>query len=186
MQAVDREEFTRQLGELCAGFNVPVGERKDAYWRGLAKMELPTFARVVEHCLGEGGPEKIPTTRGVWALSKSVRPRYTPEPLAKPAWTGDRWDIEANFRLLAHIRGAGKRYAPDSGYSEAAREAIVGALTRAYTAVLVRWKHAFAEDMRHEAHPTPATREAAWRDCIGRADTEIDLLIAKGAAPLAA
>lgn len=188
MQLSDRTDFEAQLASLCAGFNVPMGDRAEAYWRGLAKMELRTFARVVEHCLGEDGPEKIPTTKQCWLHSKSLRKNgaFTPSEPTRAPWTGDRWDIEANFRLLTHIRSAGKRYGPDAAYSEAAREAIAGPLTRAFTAVLVRWKKAFAEDMRVEAHPTPETRSAAWRDCIGRADAEIDRLIAANTAAQAA
>lgn len=188
MQLSDRTDFEAQLASLCAGFNVPVGDRAEAYWRGLARMELRTFARIVEHCLGEDGPEKIPTTKQCWLHSKALRKNGADAPAEpkRPPWTGDHWDVESNFRLLAHIRASGKRYGPDAGYSEALREATAGPLTRAYAAVLVRWKKAFAEDMRVEAHPTPQIRAAAWRDCIGRADAEIDQLIAANTAAQAA
>ena len=75
MHTADREEFDKQLNALCAGYDKPVGDRGDAYWRGLAKMDLPTFARVVEFALGEGGPEKIPTTGQCWQISKQLRAR---------------------------------------------------------------------------------------------------------------
>jgi len=175
----DREEFARQLRELCAGFNVPMGEREAAYWRGLAKMEIATFARVVEHCLGDDGPDKIPTTRGVWALSKSMRARSAPAAPTRPAWSGDKWDIEANLRLLNHIRAHPKRYAPDSGYDPVRREATAGPLTRACTAVIVDWcKKPWAEDMRVEPNPTAAKRNSVWRECMQRADAEVDRILA--------
>lgn len=187
MLAIDRDEFRLQLHSLCAGFNVPVGDREEAYWRGLGKMELRTFVRVVEHALGEDGPEKIPTTKQCWTLSKGLRRNGSAAPAVpeRPPWKGDKWDVEANFRLLAHIRASGKRYGPDSGYDPKLREATAGPLTRQYTAVLVRWKKAFAEDMRGEPHPTAASCNAAWLDCIGRADAEFDQLIRGSGAPLA-
>ena len=81
MLSSERAEFDQHLGTLCAGFNVPMTElRGEAYWRGLAKMQLSTFARVVEHALGQDGPERIPTATQCWALSKQLRaqlPRAT-------------------------------------------------------------------------------------------------------------
>jgi hypothetical protein len=178
VQLNDRADFESQLQSLCAGFNVPVGDRAEAYWRGLGKMELRTFARVVEHCLGEEGPEKIPTTKQCWMHSKALR-RSGSMALAapeRPAWSGDKWDLEANFRLLAHIRANGKRFAPDAGYSEALREATASPLTRQYTAVLVRWKNAWTEDVRAKPNQSAAVRTAEWRDCMARADAEIERL----------
>lgn len=179
MLQADREEFNRQLRELCAGFNVPVGEREAAYWRSLAKMELGTFARVVEHCLGEEGPEKIPTTRQMWALSKAIRPRAALAPPSRPVWVGDRWDIEANLRLLAHIRSRGSRYAPDSGYDPVLRQVTAGPIARACTKVLLEWcKTPWAEDMRVDTDQTIAKRNSTWRELIERADAEINRILA--------
>ncbi len=172
----DRSEFDAQLGMLCAGFNVPLGERAQAYWKGLAKMDLSTFSRVVEHSLGEEGPEKIPTAGACWAISKKLRavkypPRAEPE---QPQWRGDHWDIEANFHLLNRVRMYPKRYAPDSRYE--GRQAVPGPLTEAYTAIVVRWKKTWAEDMRAEPSPTPAIKKSAWEDCMARADEQIRAL----------
>lgn len=173
MLSTDRSEFDAQLVMLCAGFNVPVGERSAAYWKGLAKMELLTFARVVEECLGENGPEKFPTVGVCWNVSKKMRAaRYTPVAESKESqWKGDKWDIEANFHLLNHIRRHPKRYAPDSTYD--GRQAVPGPLTKAFTEIVVRWKKTWAEDMRAEANPTAAIRQASWHDCMARADAQI-------------
>lgn len=74
MLSTEREGFEHQLGVLCAGFNVAVTtERIDAYWRGLAKMGLAAFERVVEFALGETGPEKIPIPRQCWLVHRRLR-----------------------------------------------------------------------------------------------------------------
>jgi hypothetical protein len=83
----EREEFDRLLGQLCAGFNVPVGDRAEAYWKGLARMSLVEFARCVEFALGEQGPEKIPTSPQVWGIRKQLRTHREirpPEPCIAP------------------------------------------------------------------------------------------------------
>jgi hypothetical protein len=107
MHSGDHEEFKAQLKALCAGYNVPFGDRGDAYWRGLEKMDLGSFARVVEFCLGEGGPDKIPTTGQCWAISKQLRARprlYEHEKPTDMSWTGDAWDRAANHHLSDYIQ----------------------------------------------------------------------------------
>lgn len=75
MQLANREEFDQHLKRLCAGFNVPATpERIDAYWSGLARMNLSAFVRAVEFALGEHGPDKIPTPKQCWGLSKQSAP----------------------------------------------------------------------------------------------------------------
>lgn len=183
MQNSDRNDFTAQLGALCAGFNVPLGDRVEAYWRGLAKMELRTFVRVVEHCLGEEGPEKIPTTRQCWSLAKVIRPArfVAPEP-EKPQWQGDKWDIDANHHLRLHVRNHPHKYAPDSTYDSLTRQAVAGPLTIAYTAILVRWKKTWAEDMRVLAKPSADEAWDTWCECMEGADAQIARLQTKEAA----
>lgn len=74
MLSTDRAEFESQLGKLCAGLNVPMTtERIEAYWTGLAKMSLLQFVRVIDHALGEDGPDKFPTVPGIWKILKAAR-----------------------------------------------------------------------------------------------------------------
>lgn len=81
MLSPDREQFEIHLGTLCAGFNVPVTElRTEAYWRGLQKMQLGQFARMVEFALGEHGPERIPTVPQCWSLWRQARTRAASHP----------------------------------------------------------------------------------------------------------
>lgn len=74
MQATDREAFEEQFAALCAGFNVPCTlPRRHAYFLGLAKMSLQQFARVVERCLADNGPEEMPTVSAMWRLHRERR-----------------------------------------------------------------------------------------------------------------
>lgn len=74
MLGTERQAFEHQVGVLCAGFNVPAtSERFEAYWKGLGKMQLGTFERIVEHALGEEGPDKIPTSQQCWTIHRKLR-----------------------------------------------------------------------------------------------------------------
>lgn len=185
MLSTDRAEFDAQLITLCAGYNIPVGERSSAYWLGLQKMELVTFARVVIECLGPDGPEKFPTVGVCWQIAKKLRAmRYPPraaEP-KKPQWQGNQWDEDANFNLRIHLRNHPHKYAPDVTYDHVKHEVVAGPLTRAYTAILVRWKKTWAEDMRAETNPSGETKRESWEECMGRADEEIRAIPQQAAA----
>ena len=84
MNSSDRAQFDEQMALLCAGYNVPVSVRPDAYWKGMAKMSIIEFARCIERALSEDGPEKIPTTRDLWNIRRDLR-RVGREPQAAPA-----------------------------------------------------------------------------------------------------
>lgn len=110
MQLADRAQFDSQLGALCAGFNVPVTElRSEAYWRGLERMQLSQFARVVSHALGEDGPERIPTASQCWVLWKQIRHRRAPGPESAPpqAPQFDHFHGFGQRCLLRFLRAAG-------------------------------------------------------------------------------
>lgn len=100
MRPDDFNAFSDQVAVLCAGFNVPAtAERVEAYWRGLQKMDLMVFTRAVESALGEGGPDKIPTTPQLWNLTRHLRAR----PTVIAFETTDRPPI-CNFRSFANRR----------------------------------------------------------------------------------
>lgn len=73
MQSTDRDEFKTQLAMLCAAYDRVMGDREEAYWKGLAKMSLVEFARVVDWCVGENGPDRLPTTNQCWSLLKQLK-----------------------------------------------------------------------------------------------------------------
>lgn len=111
MQLADRAQFDSQLGALCAGFNVPVTElRSEAYWRGLERMQLSQFARVVSHALGEDGPERIPTASQCWAIWKQIRHRRAPTAESPPVAPAPQFDHFHGFGqrcLLRFLRSVG-------------------------------------------------------------------------------
>jgi hypothetical protein len=111
MLSTDREEFDAQVAILCAGSNVPVGDRAEAYWKGCGKMTLIEFARVVEFALSESGPDKIPTTKQCWMIRNELKrgPAQTQQALPiRPAPQWSYWHLRVDslfFRYLARRRG---------------------------------------------------------------------------------
>jgi hypothetical protein len=84
MQSTDRAEFEEQMKILCAAYDKPLGDRIEAYWKGLAKMSLVEFARVVEWCCGENQPEKFPPSGKCWDILKILKnARSTPAMLPR-------------------------------------------------------------------------------------------------------
>lgn len=73
MQRDDRTEFDRQISILCAGFNVPLGDRAEAYWRAFERLSLVEFARMVDAALADGEGDRIPTVRQLWAIRRKLR-----------------------------------------------------------------------------------------------------------------
>lgn len=84
MQTTERVAFDAQLRVLFGGWpkTMLTEERKDAYWRGLQKIHLSTFARIVDHALGPDGPKDLPSTSAIWELSKTIgRVSYQATPI---------------------------------------------------------------------------------------------------------
>ena len=158
------------------------------YWKGLEKMSLMQFERVVGKAIEklqytERGVAKVPTVPELWDLHRGTRYEQ-PRPQQEPAWTGDAWDVAANLALLAYFeRKKGEReidrYAPDSPYSDRLRHVVVGERTKARTAVMVKWKNLWARDMR-EDRAEGGNREGKqyFADCMNHAEAELDRLIA--------
>jgi hypothetical protein len=107
MQAGDREEFEAQVKLLCAGYDRPVADRLEAYWKGLGKMAIIEFARVVEFAIGEDGPEKLPDTHACWRILKQLKTRASKPPampaLPKAHLPDDHLAFFANRILLRHV-----------------------------------------------------------------------------------
>lgn len=145
MQSTDREEFDAQMLMLCQGYDRPVGDRGEAYWKGLAKMTLVEFARVVEHCLSEEGPPKFPTTHVIWGIHRSLkhRPVHTIEQAKRPTDDRDTLKMFADrliLKLMFNRGGLGStgKFVPGHGMVNADPSA---ALTKCRQAVhsLVDW-----------------------------------------------
>jgi len=176
----EREEFERQLAILFAGVDKPLGEAaREAFWKGLQRMELVEFARCVTHLLADlessDGPPKRFSLADIWHAKRELRakapPKPTPTQQAELAWDGDRWDLRANTRLFKHVTRTlsanPRRYGPP--WSGTMRE---------HTRRLVAAKNAWAADMRdlddQGADAIPErTQVAIWQDYIGRAEQSI-------------
>ena len=108
VQATDRETFEEQFAALCAGFNVPCTlPRRHAYFLGLAKMSIEQFARVVERCLADNGPEEMPTVNVLWKLHKAPRAAPVSPPAAPAVPDPEHIVYFANRLLFMHLRMRG-------------------------------------------------------------------------------
>jgi hypothetical protein len=99
---VQRSECDEQTTRLCAAYNVPANaERLDAYWTAFGKLGAVEFARMIEHCLTDQGPEKMPSVRQVWDVRRQLRTRI-PTTAANPAEL-DHVGFFANRMLWEHV-----------------------------------------------------------------------------------
>lgn len=185
----EKPKFLELLNSLFGAHGRTVWDGALAgYWKGLGKMSLMQFERVVGKAIdklqyAERGVAKVPTVPELWDLHRGIR-HEQPRPQQEPTWTGDAWDTAANLLLLAYFerkKGAKEmdRYAPDSPYSASAHHCIVGERTKARTAVLVKWKNLWARDMREDrAEGGRRDGKLYWFDLMTRAEAELDRLIA--------
>jgi hypothetical protein len=182
----DLDERRKLIGRLFGAANKQCDEtRMDAYLETLKRMETPRLIRAVEHVLdgiqNMTDPEdyKPPTAGGLWKVLKKLRALPPPLELraAEPKYLP--FDTNANQLLMAylwdkHAPNGMTRYAPDSPNPK-----LPGPITRARTAILVKWKNAWARDMREDREAGgKLDGKASWIDCMARAEAEIDRLIA--------
>ena len=121
MQSTDRDEFESLLKKLCAGFDVPLGDRFEAYWTGLAKMSLIEFSRCIDYALGEeyaqahADPKRrapMPTTGQIWLIRRQLKRAgqsflLPPKPKPDRNKGPDNLVFFANRLLLSHIADRG-------------------------------------------------------------------------------
>lgn len=72
MFTADRPEFERHVALLCAAYNVPVGDRGEAYWTAFNRLSLVEWARMVACAIGPDGSDKVPTTKQLWGIRKQL------------------------------------------------------------------------------------------------------------------
>jgi hypothetical protein len=70
----------------------------DAFRTGLSKLPLPAFSRVVDHCLGENGPERMPSVRECWSIYKRLRTSHVRPAL--PQHSADDRSYSESLRLV--------------------------------------------------------------------------------------
>lgn len=177
------------IAQLFGAFGrTPKEHEFTGYEAALKLMSTPILARVVSSWLEKISeatePEdlRVPTAGKLWQLKRKLRALPTAPPLTlhgAPEQKPDGWATNANLLLLAYFdgkRNAGvmARYAPDSP-----NPPNPGPLTRARTAVLVKWKNVWARDMREdrELYDGKLEGRAFWADCMARAEAELDEMI---------
>lgn len=95
MLSTERKDFDEQLEVLFGGFTqFLTPNRKEAFWRGLQKMQLSMFARCVDYLLGDSGDDKLPTPNRIWQVSRQLRQRPSME---KPAVEQPEFDAVHAF-----------------------------------------------------------------------------------------
>lgn len=163
-------------------------ESMAAYLHALRRMDTPRLARVVERILdafeyGDVEPYRIPQPGRIWQVAKELRLGATPKPApplelhGAPEQKGDGWDLNANTLLLNYLTLGlvQKSIYGEKGSRDASRYA-----PPAHTAIMVRWKLAWARDMREDRELYDGKRDGKplWADYMARAEGEIDALIA--------
>lgn len=178
MQASDRDGFVKLVGQLCAGFEVPMSEaRVDAYWRGLEQLALPAFERIVTFALGEDGPAKFPKVADIWQLHRSLRVRAPPPPMdssVKPE-VYDQWDIYANGKFFEYIRK--HVHLRPQRYGGADQRIVAVRI-----APLLAAKRAWCEDQRAFPERTAELMASDWYAQMAAAERRVDELVAAGVA----
>lgn len=98
-----REEFAPLFAALCAAYDRPVTpEREAAYWQAFHGLHVAGWQRLVETCLGEDGPERMPTVRALWdvrAKLKRAAPAINRQDEAAP-WHGSESRRLLNCMLI--------------------------------------------------------------------------------------
>jgi hypothetical protein len=198
-ETLARRELIAQL--FGAFGRTPTEANYAGYEATLKLMTTPMLARVVSSWLEKiseaTDPEelRVPTAGKLWQLRRKLRALPTP-PLVlhgAPEVKQDAWDTAANSHLLNYITSGlvqsavhgqkparnANRYAPDSRFDSVNRCVIPGDLTRKITAVLVKWKNAWARDMREdrELYDGKLEGKAFWQQCMASAEGEIDQLL---------
>lgn len=202
----EAEDDTTQRRELIAQLfgafgRTPSEANYAGYEAALKLMATPTLARVVSSWLEkiseatDPSDLRVPTAGRLWDLRRKLRRLPDPRPLeltAPPAAAMDGWDQNANLLLMAYLWGkhsrasVNNRYAPDSPYDDKRRCIVPGPQTAERTAILVKWKSAWAADMRdsHAEH-APLDGKKHWADCMTLAEAELDRYIASQVAEAA-
>lgn len=177
-------EWHALLGKL-KDYEVDRGLRRLAY---SGKAHVPSLPEFVKLCRMVGGDE---VDEG-------------PKLIALPpqdGFTGDKWDMGGNLHLLGHITRAMKVdprcYGPIKPFTfrwlkdEQRMENPASEQQAVSTRILLRYKHAWATDMREWGvdeitgeviEPSPEQQKTAWDDCMRMAEAEIAHLSARAAA----
>jgi hypothetical protein len=187
----EQQERRELIAQLFGAFGrTPTEANFAGYEAGLKLMNTQTLARVVSTWLEKlseaTAPEelRVPTAGKLWEIRRKLRKLPDPRPLEltpPPGAALDGWDLNANLLLMQYLWAAhgGKgvtRYSPDSSYDGKLR---IGPQTSERTAIFVKWKNAWARDMRESrAEHRPLDGRVTWTECMALAEAELDRYIA--------
>jgi len=184
----DRAKFDALVEQIYAGLDRPLtAAKREAIWHGCKALSLVELGRVRDLLFQEAASgAETPRALGVgqlWAAHRRLRARAPVQAEETgPQWTGDAWDIRANFRLLAHIAHAaaqGRHYASrrEAAAYPRGTDWKADAQTQALTGALVEAKRAWAQAMRDwSGQPTPSDMAEVWATAIDRADAQCKAL----------
>lgn len=196
-------ELVTRRGLVAQLFAADRGKKLDddtaaAYLLSLRRMDTPRLARVVERMLEglehDADPYRVPSPSRIWQLAKELRLGSTPAPRTAPPLelhgtpeqSFDGWDANANILLLAYVTDPVSRRAarisPDSSTDHHASLRI-GPETHARTAILVRWKNAWASEMREDREMRGGQLDGRklWAEYMAEAEREIGQRVARAA-----
>lgn len=195
MSQTDETQARRELiAQLFGAFGrTPTEANYSGYEAGLKLMNTQTLARVIstwlERLSEATAPEelRVPTAGKLWEIRRKLRKLPDPRPLElapPPGSDLDGWDQNANQLLLqylldAHAPKRVTRYSPDSRYDAKLRHVVVGPQTTERTAILVKFKNAWARDMREDrADGGKLEGKKHWVDCMALAEAELNRYLA--------
>lgn len=178
MLDTDRTEFDASMDHVWAGYGMsctPI--RRDAYWQSLRKMSLIDFQRIVEHCLSEQAPEKVPTHQGMWLIARRLKPERALGALAADrAW--EPWLLKGNNLLLRYIRKhvclRPKRYGTSGAHIDQSMRDRVQQLVEAKNS----WVRTMQTD---ESARASAKQQSTWETLMRIAEGRIDDFVAEEA-----
>jgi hypothetical protein len=110
MLSTEREDFEKQLEVLFGGYPTFVtAPRKEAYWRGLQKMQLSMFVRCVDAALQDQSEDgkKLPTVNRVWELSRALKARSLPTRTQETQAIYDDYHLLGQRWLFGFLLGKG-------------------------------------------------------------------------------
>lgn len=194
MASIDRAECVAGVELIYASYDKPCQDRhRESYWKTLAKMNTHDFARVMEHCLSEDAPEKVPSAGDCWRIAKRLRPaRQDGRDFTQPVAELDDVQKAAAMRLADyihnHVRGttldAGRygsvRWVAGNGAHHFVGRLEISQSMHERVAVLVRAKNAYIERIRGDhTLADPELAQAVWDRMLREAEREIDDFVAE-------
>lgn len=190
-------ELAARRGLVAQLFAADRGKKLDddtaaAYLLSLRRMDTPRLARVVERTLEglehDADPYRVPSPSRIWQLAKELRLGSTRTPQAPPSndlngmaeEVADGWEINANTLLLNYVTLG---LVQQSAHGQKATRNADRYASSTATAILVRWKNAWASEMREDRalRGGKCDGRKLWTEYMAEAEREIGQRVARAA-----